>query len=61
MCITNMIQIASTSFGCSAGNSTCYCSDPRFGYGLSDCAVEACGAAVQAQVVSFGEAYCSSE
>ena len=38
-----------------------YCSDPRFGFGLNDCSLEACGAAVQSQVLSYGLAYCSSE
>lgn len=53
-----MVNIANTQFGCAAGNVTCYCTDPRFGYGLRDCSGQACGAAVQAQVLAFGTAYC---
>ncbi|KAK6414284.1 hypothetical protein LTR95_017760, partial [Oleoguttula sp. CCFEE 5521] len=33
-CITNMLNIAQTQFGCAANNVTCICTEPRFGYGV---------------------------
>jgi len=41
-CINNMIQIASSQLGCDTGNVDCYCQQPDFGYGVRDCAQEAC-------------------
>lgn len=61
-CINNMVQIASSQLGCSAGNVTCYCTQPDFGYGVRDCANEACQNTTEAQsVITFGVSYCSSE
>jgi len=57
-----MIQIASSQLGCSAGNVTCYCTQPDFGYGVRDCSKQACANASESdQVVSFGLTYCGSE
>ncbi|KAF2766117.1 CFEM-domain-containing protein, partial [Teratosphaeria nubilosa] len=58
-CINNMIQIATTEFGCSAGNVTCYCEQPRFGYGVRDCSNEACPSSSDANTaISYGVNYC---
>ncbi|KAF2233233.1 hypothetical protein EV356DRAFT_503818, partial [Viridothelium virens] len=55
-----MQGIAVTDFHCQSGNVTCYCADPRFGYGIRDCSNEACGAAVASSAISFGYDYCAS-
>ena len=55
-----MIQIASSQLGCSAGNVTCYCTQPDFGYGVRDCANEACQSGEAQTVISFGTSYCAS-
>ncbi|OAG05249.1 uncharacterized protein CC84DRAFT_1093842 [Paraphaeosphaeria sporulosa] len=61
-CVNNMIAIAQSSFGCSSGDVACYCSNQDFGYGVRDCAREACGSdAVAAQVISYGATYCAGE
>jgi len=61
MCINNMLgQFA--SFGCSsAADVTCLCGDPRFGYGLRDCTIQACGQDVFAAVQSFGNSVCQGK
>ncbi|KAF2655961.1 hypothetical protein K491DRAFT_692468 [Lophiostoma macrostomum CBS 122681] len=57
-----MVNIASSTFGCKAGDTACYCADPRFSYGIRDCANEACGDSSTAQnVIAAGNAYCASE
>ena len=54
-----MIQIASSQLGCDTGNVNCYCQQPDFGYGVRDCAQEACQSDSDAQtVISFGQQYC---
>ena len=54
-----MIQIASSQLGCDTGNVNCYCQQPDFGYGVRDCAQEACEGDDDAQtVISFGQQYC---
>jgi hypothetical protein len=58
-CITGMVSKATTEFGCAVGNATCYCSDSRFAAGLLACSGEACGAAVESAVSSFGVSYCA--
>lgn len=56
-----MIQIASSQLGCAAGNVTCYCTEPDFGYGIRDCSDQSCPTPQDAQeVISFGTTYCSS-
>jgi hypothetical protein len=57
-----MIGIASSQLGCNTGNVTCYCTQPDFGYGVRDCANQACPSSSDAQsVISYGVTYCSSE
>ncbi len=56
-----MIAIASSQFGCSLGNTTCYCTNQDFGYGIRDCANEACSSSDAGAVVDFGTQYCRSE
>lgn len=56
-----MIAIASSQLGCSGGNVTCYCTEPDFGYGVRDCANEACTSDEDANtVISFGTSYCAN-
>lgn len=55
-----MLNIASASFGCSAGDAVCYCSNQDFGYGVRDCANEACSASDAGSVISYGAKYCAS-
>lgn len=57
-CISNMINIAQSQFGCNMGNTTCYCANADFGYGVRDCSNEACSAQDAATVIAFGTAYC---
>jgi len=59
MCVNNMLGLA-PSLGCQATDAKCLCGNANFANGLRDCSGEACGAAVQSQVVAFGTAYCSS-
>jgi hypothetical protein len=57
-----MVSIASQEFGCSLGDVTCYCTNDRFGFGIRDCATEACGNADDAtKVIAFGTSYCASK
>ncbi|KAK4963851.1 hypothetical protein LTR66_012614, partial [Elasticomyces elasticus] len=58
-CINNMLQIATSQFGCAPGNVTCYCTNQNFGYGIRDCSNAACTPDQAASVMSFGASYCS--
>jgi hypothetical protein len=60
MCINNLLGDAA-SFGCGSADISCLCADPRFGYGLRDCANEACGADVYSAVSSYGVSVCSGK
>ena len=53
-----MLGIATSSFGCGQGDVLCYCREPNFGYGVRDCANEACGSEEAATVIAFGTQYC---
>ncbi|KAF2834593.1 hypothetical protein M501DRAFT_904558, partial [Patellaria atrata CBS 101060] len=58
-CIGNMLGIAQSSFGCNPGDAVCYCTNANFGYGIRDCADQACPNAEDANTVkSFGVQYC---
>ena len=47
------------SLGCSATDAACLCRSADFGYGVRDCANEACGdAATAQQVIAYGTQYC---
>jgi len=59
-CVSNMLGIATSQFGCAAGDIVCYCSEPNFGYGVRDCSNESCSAEDAAKVISFGTEYCAS-
>lgn len=60
-CISNMFNIATSQFGCAVGNVTCYCTVQDFGYGVRDCANEACpNQQDAAEVIAFGAAYCEN-
>merc|ERR1711977_325012 len=60
MCITNMLGVAS-SFGCTGPTDlACLCGDPRFGYGLRDCTIEACGEDVFSAVQTYGNSVCAA-
>ncbi|KKY16885.1 putative cfem domain protein [Diplodia seriata] len=60
-CVNNMVSIATNEFGCSQGDVSCQCNNADFGYGLRDCANEACGSQDAASVISYGNSYCASE
>lgn len=54
-----MIHIAITTFGCTQGDQLCYCKNVNFGYGIRDCADQACPNAEAADTVkSYGLAFC---
>ena len=58
-CVNNMINIATSQFGCTAGDVKCYCTNQNFGYGIRDCSNESCSPSDAAKVISFGTAYCA--
>ena len=59
-CIKNMLALA-PSLGCAPNDATCLCSNPDFGYGVRDCALESCPSTADAnQVIAYGLAYCKS-
>ncbi|KAK4173797.1 hypothetical protein QBC36DRAFT_51410 [Triangularia setosa] len=59
LCITNMVSLHA-SLGCGQPNDiSCLCSKPDFGFGIRDCAVQACKNAQQAErVISEGNVIC---
>jgi hypothetical protein len=59
-CVNNMINIASTQFGCAVGDITCYCTNANFGYGVRDCSNEACSAEDAAKVIGYGTSFCAN-
>ncbi|ORY13644.1 hypothetical protein BCR34DRAFT_262530 [Clohesyomyces aquaticus] len=59
-CINNMINIASSQFGCALGDVTCYCTNAKFGYGVRDCSNQACSAQEAANVISYGTNFCAN-
>lgn len=56
-----MVDIAQSSFGCSTNNATCFCCHPDFGYGIRDCANEACSSSDASSVIQYGVQYCASQ
>jgi len=56
-----MLGIATAQFGCGQSDVLCYCREPNFGYGVRDCANEACGSGEAATVIAFGTQYCASK
>ncbi|EKD16530.1 uncharacterized protein L3040_001267 [Drepanopeziza brunnea f. sp. 'multigermtubi'] len=58
-CISNMLALAPT-FGCTANDASCLCSDVNFAYGIRDCSNAACGAEAAGPVIAYGVEYCSS-
>ncbi|KAK8179104.1 hypothetical protein BC567DRAFT_76003 [Phyllosticta citribraziliensis] len=62
VCMTNMNNIAINDFGCAQGNIVCYCEKINYGYGIRDCANEACSSPQDAaNVISYGSNYCAGE
>ncbi|KAF2117633.1 hypothetical protein BDV96DRAFT_679448 [Lophiotrema nucula] len=58
-CINNVLNLAQGSFGCTAGDFVCYCTDENFGYGIRDCANEACSSQSDAaSVIAWATAFC---
>lgn len=57
------MQNKASSLGCSSSSdAACLCCNPDFGYGVRDCANQACANAQNAQsVISFGTNYCQSK
>lgn len=60
-CISNMLAIATNDFGCAQGDVVCYCNNADFGYGVRDCANEACGSEQAASVIAYGTNYCAGK
>lgn len=56
-----MVNIASSEFGCTAGDVVCYCTKLDFGYGVRDCANEACTNGESGQVIAYGTNYCAGK
>ena len=62
ICISNMLNIANTQFGCKPGDVVCYCTNADFGNGVRDCSTESCPSqADAAKVIAFGSAYCGGK
>ncbi|KAK7515260.1 uncharacterized protein IWZ02DRAFT_435715 [Phyllosticta citriasiana] len=60
VCMSNMNNIAINEFGCAQGNIVCYCQKVNYGYGIRDCANEACSSPEDAaNVISYGSNYCA--
>ncbi len=57
LCINNLLAKA-PALGCSSNDAACVCKNVDFGYGLRDCAIQACGAAQEAAVLAYGTSYC---
>jgi hypothetical protein len=55
-----MLNIASSDFGCKAGDAVCYCSNQDFGNGVRDCANQACPSSDAGSVIAFGAQYCAA-
>jgi len=52
---------AGASLGCSSSDAACLCKNPDFGFGLRDCATEACPNSSDANtVVAYGVTYCAN-
>lgn len=50
------------SFGCPLGDAVCYCSRPEFGYGVRDCAAQACQDQTNVpSVLNYGATYCAGK
>lgn len=60
-CINNMVSIATSEFGCGQSDVSCQCNKAEFGYGVRDCANEACGGSDAASVIAYGNSYCQSK
>lgn len=61
-CINNMIG-KGMELGCSGSDAACLCSKIDFGYGVRDCANQACVGDANAaqQAIAYGATYCNSE
>lgn len=56
-----MLAIATNDFGCTQGDVVCYCNNADFGYGVRDCANEACDSEQAASVIAYGTNYCAGK
>ncbi|KAF2433251.1 hypothetical protein EJ08DRAFT_96843 [Tothia fuscella] len=59
-CINNMLAIGQSQFKCGPAEAACLCGNADFGNGLRDCTLQACGAAVYQQVLSYGTSFCAT-
>lgn len=57
MCINNMLDLA-PELGCEAKDMACLCANMDFGYGVRDCATEACPGDDLEKIQSVGAAQC---
>ncbi|KAK4160192.1 hypothetical protein QBC43DRAFT_304004 [Cladorrhinum sp. PSN259] len=58
ICIQNMVAQGPV-LGCPTSDARCLCSNPNFGYGVRDCAVQACHPVDAQLVIVFGLNYCA--
>ncbi|KAF2215022.1 hypothetical protein CERZMDRAFT_120495 [Cercospora zeae-maydis SCOH1-5] len=57
-CVNNMLALA-PSLGCPDAQADCLCRNVDFGYGVRDCANQACpDASAAQQVIAYGTQYC---
>jgi hypothetical protein len=60
-CVSNMLNIAVTSFGCKQGDVACYCSHQDFFNGIRDCSNEVCTSGDDAaKAIAFGTNLCKN-
>jgi len=53
-------MIAQAGFlGCKPGDSFCLCNNANFGYGIRDCANQACHPSDAVAVINYGINYCA--
>lgn len=49
------------SLGCPSADAACLCHNVNFGYGIHDCAYQACGADDAVTIIAYGVQYCQSK
>ncbi|KAF9698666.1 hypothetical protein EKO04_003444 [Ascochyta lentis] len=58
MCVNNMNIIANTQFSCPAGDTSCFCTQSNWAYGVRDCSRQACSGEESAQAISYAAGIC---
>jgi CFEM domain len=57
LCISNLLSMG-PSLGCPTPDAACLCGNVDFGYGIRDCAYQACGTSEAAAVISYASSFC---